>query len=47
MWNNSLPEFRIQYATLLKGGIHTMYRVKWKMTILFLTYRVKKCIFDI
>ena len=36
----SLPDFRIQYVILLKGGIHTMYWVKWKMTILFLT---KQC----
>ena len=43
----SLPDFRIQYVILLKGGIHTMYWVKWKMTILFLTYREKCFIFDI
>ena len=30
-----------QYITLLKGGIHTMYCVKWKMTILFLYLIVK------
>ena len=47
MWNISLPNFRIQYVTLLKGGIHTMYCVKWKMTILFSTYRVKIDIFNI
>ena len=41
MWNISLPYFRIQYVILLIGGIHTMYWVKWKMTILFLTYREK------
>ena len=45
MWNISLPDFRIQYVILLKGGIHTMYWVKWKMTILFLTYREKCYIF--
>ena len=38
---------RFQYVILLKGGIHTMYWVKWKMTILFLTYREKCFIFDI
>ena len=42
-----LPDYRIQYVILLKGGIHTMYYVKWKMTILFLTYREKYLIFDI
>ena len=47
MWNISLPDFRIQYVILLIGGIHTMYCVKWKMTILFLTYREKCFIFDI
>ena len=47
MWNISLPDFRIQYVILLNGGIHTMYWVKWKMTILFLTYREKCFIFDI
>ena len=36
-----LPDFRIQYVTFLKSGIHTMYCVKWKMTLLFLTYRFK------
>ena len=41
MWNISLPDFITQFVSLLKGGIHTMYCVKWKMTILFLTYRVK------
>ena len=45
MWNISLPDFRIQYVTLLKSGIHTMYCIKWKMTILFLTYRFKIVIF--
>ena len=47
MWNISLPDFRIQYVILLKGGIHTMYCVKWKITILFLTKRFKMFIFDI
>ena len=42
-----MPDFRKQYVILLKGGIHTMYWVKWKMTILFLTYREKCFIFDI
>ena len=37
MWNISLPDFRIHYVILLKGGIHKMYCVKWKMTILCLT----------
>ena len=45
MWNISLPDFRTQFVTLLKSGIHTMYCVKWKMTILFLTYRFKIVIF--
>ena len=43
MWNISLPYFRTQYATLLKGGIHTMYCVKWKMTILILIYFIYGC----
>ena len=45
MWNISLPDFRTQYVTLLKNGMHTMYCVKWKVTILFLTYRFKTVIF--
>ena len=45
MWNISLSDFRIQYVILLKGGIHTMYWVKWKMTLLFLIYREKCFIF--
>ena len=47
MWNISLLDFIIQYVSLLKGGIHTLYWVKVKMTILFLTYRFKLFIFDI
>ena len=46
MWNISLPDFSIQYVILSKGGIHTMYWVKWKMTILFITYREKGCFKD-
>ena len=30
-----LNDFRTQNVTLVKGGIHTIYCVKWKMTILF------------
>ena len=47
MWNISLPDFRIQYVILLKGGIHIMYWVKWKMTILSSTYIEQCFIFDI
>ena len=36
-----LPVLKTQYVTLLKNGIHTMYSLKCKMTILFLTYRCK------
>ena len=45
MWNICLPDFRIQYVILLKNGIPTLYCVKWKMTILLLTYRFKIVIF--
>ena len=41
MWNISLPDFRIQYVILLRNGIHAMYCVKWKIPILFITYRFK------
>ena len=41
MCNISLTDFEIQYVNLLKNGKHTMYCVKWKMTILFITYRFK------
>ena len=42
MWNN-----RTQYVTLLKSGIHIMFCVQYKMTILFLTHSDKCFIFDI
>ena len=45
MWNISLSDFRTQYVTLVNNGMHTMYCVKWKMTILFLTYTFKIVIF--
>ena len=35
MWNISLPDFRIQYVILLKGGIHTMYWVEENDNIVF------------
>ena len=30
MWNSSLSDFRTQYVTLLKGGLHTMFCVQLK-----------------
>ena len=47
MWDISLPIFRTQYVTLLKNGMHIMYFGKLKITILFLTYRLKIVIFYI
>ena len=41
MRNISFPVFRTQYVTLLKNGMHIMYCVKCKITILLLTYRFK------
>ena len=31
MWNISLPDFRIQFVTLLKSGIYTMFNVPCKV----------------
>ena len=45
MGNISLPVLRTQYVTWLNIGIHTMYCVMSKLTILCLIYGLKIAIF--
>ena len=40
MWSISLPDFRTQYVTLLKGGIHS---VLCKVEIAHIVLNVQKC----